>query len=115
MNAPPPSNALAGLGLLAALACAAPAPVPTVERGRAIDKAVLDGFQRGVTTRAEALRLLGEPSTTTSNPEEGSTTCSWDYFHSDARGSTASMTILKFGRDDTLLIKMVSRSSQLRP
>ena len=115
MNAHPAPTALAGLALLAALACAGPAAVPTVERGRLVEKAVLDNFQRGVTTRGEALALLGEPSTTSSNPEDGSITCSWDYFHSDGRGSTATMTILKFGPDDTLQIKMVSRSSQLRP
>jgi hypothetical protein len=58
------------------------------------------------------VRLLGEPSTTTVNAADGSTTCCWDYVHSDAQGSTAIMTILKFGPDDLLQIKMVSQSSQ---
>jgi len=106
-------NTCAALGLTAVLAgCAAPAPMPVVDRGRKIDHAVLDGFQRGVTTRAEALAALGEPSSSSTSPEDGSTTCSWDYLHQDARVSIAIMTILKFGPDDKLQIKMVSQSSQ---
>ena len=46
---------------------------------------------------------------------DGGTTCSWDYVHSDGKGSTAIMTILKFGRDDTLQTKLVSQSSSRRP
>lgn len=104
----------AGFGLAAAwVGCAAPAAQPVIDRGRRIDRAVLDSFQRGVTTRAEALELLGEPSKTSTHPEDGSTTCSWDYLHQDARGSIAIMTILKFGPDDKLQIKMVSQSSQI--
>jgi outer membrane protein assembly factor BamE (lipoprotein component of BamABCDE complex) len=101
----------AGLGVLAGLGCAVPAPAPVIESGRRIDHAVLEGLQRGVTTRAEAIALFGEPSTTSTSAEDGSITCSWDYVHKDAKGSTAIMTILKFGRDDTLLIKLVSQSS----
>jgi outer membrane protein assembly factor BamE (lipoprotein component of BamABCDE complex) len=105
--------ACTGLGLLAAVGCVAPAPVAIIDRGQRIDHAVLEGFKQGLTTRAEVLALLGKPSTTAVNPEDGSLTCSWDYFHSDGAGSVAIMTILKFGRDDTLQIKMVSQSSQL--
>jgi len=113
MTTPKLMNACMGLGLAAAwIGCAAPAALPTVERGRRIDRAVLDGLQRGVTTRSEAVELLGEPSTSKTSAEDGSTTCSWDYFHQDARGSTAIMTILTFGPDDRLQIKMVSQSSQ---
>ncbi len=106
-------TACAGLGLLAAVGCAAPVPVAVVERGQRIDHAVLEGFKQGLTTRAEVIGQLGKPSTTSVNPEDGSVTCSWDYFHADGGGSIAIMTILKFGRDDTLQIKMVSQSSQL--
>ena len=107
-------NGCAGLGIMAAwMGCAAPVVVATVERGHPIDRAVLEGLKRGVTTRTEALALLGEPSTTSANVAEGSTTLCWDYLHSDARGSVATMTILKFGPDDLLQIKMVSQSSQV--
>jgi outer membrane protein assembly factor BamE (lipoprotein component of BamABCDE complex) len=105
-------TACAGLGLLAPwIGCAAPAVPQTVGRGRRIDHATLEGFQRGVTTRQEALRILGEPSKT-STTADGSTTCSWDYVHADAKGSTAIVTVLKFGPDDKLLLRMVNQSSQ---
>jgi outer membrane protein assembly factor BamE (lipoprotein component of BamABCDE complex) len=108
--------ACAGLGLAAAWSCARPAaPVPTVERGRWIDRSILDGFQRGITTRAEVVELLGNPSSTVTNAGDGSTTCSWDYYHSDAKGTFAIMTILTFSSDDTLQVKMVSQSSHLKP
>jgi outer membrane protein assembly factor BamE (lipoprotein component of BamABCDE complex) len=108
-------TASAGLAMLAVLGCAAPTAVPVVERGHLIDHALLEGLQRGVTTRTEAIALFGEPSTTSTSAEDGGTTCSWDYVHSDGKGSTAIMTILKFGRDDTLQIKLVSQSRQVHP
>jgi len=80
---------------------------------RAKDRAVLDGFQRGVTTRQEVLDLLGEP-TTTRSAGAGSVTCSWDYVHADAHGSIAIMTILTFGADGRLQVKMVSQSGTRR-
>jgi outer membrane protein assembly factor BamE (lipoprotein component of BamABCDE complex) len=105
-------TACAGLGLLAPwLGCAAPAPPQTIERGHRIDHATLEGFQRGVTTREEAIRILGEPSRTATGAD-GSTTCSWDYVHADAQGSTAILTLLKFGPDGRLLLKMTNQSSQ---
>jgi len=90
--------------------CAAPRPVQTVERGRRIDRAVLDGFQRGVTTRQEVLDALGQPTTTVTSPQDGSVTCSWDYVRKDASSSVAIMTILTFGADGRLQVKMVSQS-----
>lgn len=95
--------------------CMAPRAVPVVERGVRIDRATLDLCVRGVSTRAEVLALLGPPSTTSSNPVDASITCSWNYFHSDAKGSTAIMTTLKFGEDDVLLIKLVNQNSQVYP
>jgi outer membrane protein assembly factor BamE (lipoprotein component of BamABCDE complex) len=92
--------------------CAAPKPVQTVEQGRRIDRATLDGFQRGVTTRQEVMALLGEPTTTVTSPADGSVTCSWDYVHTDAHSSIAIMTILTFGADGRLLVKMVSQSAR---
>jgi len=109
-------NLLAGCAACVLMAgCLAPKAVPVVERGRRIDRATLELCVRGVSTRAQVLELLGPPSTTSSNPMDGSITCSWDYFHSDARGSTAIMTILKFGPDDLLEIKLVNQNSQLHP
>jgi outer membrane protein assembly factor BamE (lipoprotein component of BamABCDE complex) len=103
----------AGLALLVPwTGCAAPRPAETIERGRRIDRAVLDGFQRGVTTRQEVLDLLGEPTATARSAGDGSVTCSWDYVHEDAHGSIAIMTILTFGADDKLQVKMVSQSSR---
>jgi outer membrane protein assembly factor BamE (lipoprotein component of BamABCDE complex) len=109
-------TACAGLGLLAAwVGCAAPAAPPqTLERGRKIDRATLEGFQRGVTTRKQALEILGPPARTSTDAQDGSTTCSWDYVHVDAQGSTAILTTLKFGPDDRLQIKMVNQSSHVR-
>jgi hypothetical protein len=102
----------AGLGLLAPwVACGPPRPVPTVERGRRIDRAVLEGFQRGVTTLQEAQERLGPPTRTVADPD-GDTTCVWDYFHSDGKGSTAITAILKFGSDGLLQLRMVNQSSQ---
>ena len=105
----------AGLALAAPwTGCAAPRPAETIERGRRIDRAVLDGFQRGVTTRQEVLDLLGEPTATARAAGDGSVTCSWDYVHSDAHGSIAIMTILTFGADGRLQVKMVSQSGTRR-
>ena len=74
----------------------------------------LEGFQRGVTTRKQALEILGPPARTSTDAQDGSTTCSWDYVHVDAQGSTAILTTLKFGPDDRLQIKMVNQSSHVR-
>ena len=113
MTARNPLTVCAGLALAAVwVGCAAPAVQPVIDRGRKIDHAVLDGFLRGVTTRTEAIELLGEPSRTTTDAADGSTTCSWDYLHQDARVTIAILTILKFGPDDKLQIKMVSQNSQ---
>jgi hypothetical protein len=87
-----------------------PAPV---DRGRRIEPSVLEGFQRGVTTRAEAIQLLGEPTTRVSGPEPGGTTLTWDYLHVDAQGSIAITTVLKFGPDDKLWLKLVNQSRQI--
>jgi hypothetical protein len=100
--------------MLGILACAAPAAAPLVERGRRIDHAVLEGLQRGVATRTEAIALFGEPTRST-RAGDGSTTCFWDYVHVEGKVSTAVMTILKFGPDDTLLVKLASQNSQIRP
>jgi hypothetical protein len=83
-----------------------------VERGRRIDRATLETLQRGVTTRAEALERLGEPTTTVTDAGDGSVTGSWDFVHTDAHEATAIMTILKFGPDGRLLIKMVNQSTR---
>lgn len=94
--------------------CAKPAPPPVVEQGHPIDRAMLEGFQRGVTTREEALARLGEPTTSATDPADGSTTLSWHYVHADAHRSTAVMVVLRFGSDDLLQLKAVSQNSQVR-
>ncbi|MDR3669665.1 MAG: hypothetical protein P4L36_02410 [Holophaga sp.] len=100
------------LACLSPFGCAPPAAPPTVERGRRIDRATLEGFRRGVTTREEVLALLGEPSTTVTDPGDGSVTCSWDFVHTDAHEATAIMTTLKFGSDGRLLVRMVNQSTR---
>jgi len=83
----------------------APPDLPRVPRPpRALDR------QRGVTTRQEVLDALGQPTTTVTSPQDGSVTCSWDYVRKDASSSVAIMTILTFGADGRLQVKMVSQS-----
>jgi outer membrane protein assembly factor BamE (lipoprotein component of BamABCDE complex) len=105
--------AAAGLGL--GLQCSRPAPAQAVvEEGHPIDRAALAGFQRGVTTRDEALDRLGEPTTTATDPADGSTTLSWHYVRKDAHGTTAVLAVLRFGPDGKLEMKAVSLNSQTR-
>jgi outer membrane protein assembly factor BamE (lipoprotein component of BamABCDE complex) len=101
--------------LVLAGGCSRPAaPPPVVEQGRPIDRAVLNGFQRGVTTREEALEQLGEPTTSATDPGDGSTTLSWHYVRQDAHGTTAILAVLRFGADDLLQMKAVSMNSTTR-
>ena len=107
--------AAAGLGLLALSGgCAAPAvQAAVVDSGSRIDPATLEGFQRGITTRAEAVRILGEPAALAGPAADGSTTLTWNYLHADAQGSLAITTVLKFGPDDRLELKLVNESRQI--
>jgi hypothetical protein len=103
----------AGFGLLTAgIGCATPAVVQSKEQGRKIDRAVLDAFQRGVTTRAEAILALGEPTSKKTNPADGSTTLAWNYVHTDAAGTLSILALLQFDAQDKLLLKAVSQDTQ---
>jgi len=82
----------AGLGLLAPwVACGPPRPVPTVERGRRIDPAVLEGFQRGVTTMEEAQDRLGPPTrTVTARPKTSAISASASTARSGSKTTSRS-------------------------
>jgi len=105
---------LTGMGLvLTWTSCAAPMVVrPAIDQGHKVDQVILDGFKRGLSTREEAVDRLGQPSSITTNAEDGTTTLAWHYVHADAKGSSAVITILKFSADDKLLFKVVSRNNQ---
>jgi len=110
-----PLTVFTGLGLVAvAVGCAAPVQSHLPDRGHRLDRETLDSFRRGVTTRAEAIERLGEPSRRAVSAEEGTTTLSWDYVHTDASGTLSILTVLKFGPDDKLLLKAVSQTNQNR-
>jgi len=110
-----PLTVFTGLGLAAvAVGCAAPVQSHLPDRGHRLDRETLDSFQRGVTTQAEALERLGEPSRRAVSAEDGSTTLSWDYVHTDASGTLSILTVLKFGSDGKLLLKAVSQTNQNR-
>jgi outer membrane protein assembly factor BamE (lipoprotein component of BamABCDE complex) len=103
---------LTGLGLLAAgCGCAAPA-VQQADQGRRIDREVLEGFTRGVTTRAEVLQALGSPTSQKANPGDGSTTLAWSYVHVDQAASTTILTLIQFDADDRLLLKAMSQETK---
>lgn len=108
---------LMGLGSLAVLGvhCAPPAAVVRpMEQGRPIDPEVIDGFQRGVTSRTEALRVLGEPASSSTDPQDGTTILTWTYRRVDAAGTTQTLAVLQFDLQDKLLVKAVSQDSQSR-
>jgi hypothetical protein len=105
---------LAGWALAVLAGCSAPPVAFPADQGHAIHPSALAGFQRGVTTRAEALAALGEPDSTTSDPADGSTTLAWRYQHTDASGTTTVGVLLRFDAEDRLLLKFASQNHRNR-
>ena len=85
--------------------CTAPPVRYPPDRGHPFDPERVAGFQRGVTTREEALEALGEPTWAATNEADGSTTLTWQYSHTDAAGTVTQGALLKFDADGRLLTK----------
>ena len=103
------------VALLALAGCKAPvARSYPPDRGRRIDPASVAPFKQGVSTRAEAVQVLGEPAGTVTSPADGVSTLTWQYAHTDASGSTAITVIMKFGPDGKLLLKFLNQDSRSR-
>ena len=112
---PSPLKVSCIVALLALAGCQGPATRSyPPDRGRRIDPAEVAQFKQGVSTRAEAIQVLGEPAGAVTSPAEGVSTLTWLYAHTDAAGSTTLTVIMKFGPDDKLLLKFLNQDSRNR-
>lgn len=85
---------IAVLGLVLALACA------TV--GRKMDLSLVDRLQPGISTQADAVALLGQPTAVVKDGQL--TSLSWAYAHANAFGHAEVQTVtLTFGPDGKLV------------
>jgi len=76
--------------------------------GHQIDPAQVEAVTVGVTTKEQALKMLGTP-TATSVTTNGMTTMIWSYAHAVVfAGAKSSSVYLSFGADGVLTNKTVS-------
>lgn len=86
------------------------ASVGCATMGRPIDTAKVDAFKVGITTKAQVLEALGEPTSSTVS-SAGTTVLMWTYAHAVAYGgATSTVVSCTFGSDGILTNKTVSGS-----
>jgi hypothetical protein len=78
--------------------------------GKPVDVSLVDQLQQNIATPADAIKLLGQPTTTTVT-SVGTTVMVWSYAHGTAFGSAESKAVyLTFGADGRLQSKTVSQA-----